>query len=123
MKGWMTQINFGVKKDMEIPFGISLSIIKVKHWQAFRTRLESADSILSAADLKVQFLGQVTDRYSEIKGVISPWKNISAADHFHWIMSNVDRLTEHDQSQLILFLVQLTKKFSFWIKWPTAIHR
>ena len=64
----MTQINFGVKKDMEIPFGISISIIKVKHWPAYRTQLESADSIFRSADLEVQFLSHVTYRYLEIKG-------------------------------------------------------
>ena len=67
----MTQINFGVRKDMEIPFGISISIIKVKHWPAYRTKLESADSIFRSADLDVQFLGQVTDRYSSDENNIS----------------------------------------------------
>ena len=67
---------------MEIPFGISISIIKVKHWPAYRTQLESADSIFSAADLEVQFLGQVTDRYLQIKGVRSSGRNnISMEKH------------------------------------------
>ena len=87
----MTQINFGVKKDMEIPFGISISIIKVKHWPAYRTQIESADSIFSAADLEVQFLGQVTDRYWEIKGVIRRKQHFhgksTCANHFNWILT------------------------------------
>ena len=85
----MTQINFGVKKDMEIPFGISISIIKVKQWPAYRTQIESADSLFSAADLEVQFLGQVTDRYSEIKGQQFHGKN-ACANHFEFSISHVE---------------------------------
>ena len=89
---------------MEIPFGISISIIKVKHWPAYRTQLESADSIFSAADLEVQFLGEVTDRYSEIKGVIL-W-----TQYFH------GKNTCANHYEFSIFHVKLWSAYGTWLE-------